>query len=941
MKSFILPPGTDVIDEVLKGLTFEGRDYSRNLVVFPNKRPAHILRKRLADKLGAAYLPPHILSADSFIEYLYHDVLGLQSQSISELDAVAVLLELQGVLSKVLIDDRNLQLESFLPFGLKLFQELEDVRIGSVSASQLSIQINHFLDEYDVPELIYLRDFYPAFYETLEDRGLSTRAMQYSTVAASADVLDFKQWQQIIIAGYAAPNASERLILNRLAQCEQTLILFQEANGLPLKESLSRPYKPVSVQNTESVEPRYSFYESSDMHGQLFALASIVNDLQAAGIELDEKTVIVLPKSETLFPLLTFGIAGVPESQRNISLGFPLKRSPVYEFIMALLHCVASKDGDQYFAPAFLELILHPYTKNILIGQRADVTRILMHTIQEEFFTDSSKTYFSFKEILKTDALFKRCVERLKQLDKDADEDELRKHAEDIHRQTLERLEHASSIGGLATALREILKFIAERSTAARHPLFEPFVNQVLETLDELAQSGIAEQSFSEMSSYERLLQRVLGESTTAFPGTPVHGLQVLGLLETRTLKFDRVLVLDANEDVLPGGRGSDMLLPQQIRERLGLASYREREGLTEHYFQLLCQSASEVHLFYRSGKGAERSRFVEQILWKEQRKAGSSSDRDYVKNVQYKVALHNPVPGAIEKTSDMSYALHEMVFSASALDTYLLCPLKFYYSYVLRIREPETASSEIEAFEIGNTVHKILERYFDPLIGKPLDVEAMSIPRMDELITTCFNEQYGNPLKGESLLVKMQVQRRLREFLELHQRPLVHKQSVMIQGLEQKIKLADSSLKLNGVIDRVETRDGQVFIIDYKTGASVPAIRMNRFDPENRQSWSDAVGSLQLPFYVYLYSEFSGIKPEDINPRYLHLGKAQLDYKTELGVGKAGTRTADWYEAMREMISTLVAEIHNPDMAFLPSDNLGRACTYCQFRSICGTRWL
>ena len=128
----------------------------------------------------------------------------------------------------------------------------------------------------------------------------------------------------------------------------------------------------------------------------------------------------------------------------------------------------------------------------------------------------------------------------------------------------------------------------------------------------------------------------------TPFEGTPVKGLQVLGFLETRNLRFDRVFILDANEEVLPDTKKDDTLLPFRAREILGLPTYQDRDALVAYYFETLLQGADEVHLFFIENDKKERSRFVERLLWERQKRDRTTDTKNYLKSVQYRIGLKN-----------------------------------------------------------------------------------------------------------------------------------------------------------------------------------------------------------------------------------------------------------------------------------------------------------
>ena len=200
--------------------------------------------------------------------------------------------------------------------------------------------------------------------------------------------------------------------------------------------------------------------------------------------------------------------------------------------------------------------------------------------------------------------------------------------------------------------------------------------------------------------------------------------MQVLGGLETRSLQFERVFILDANEGVFPEAGPESTLLPFPVRQALGLSTYRDQEDIAAYHFELLAAGAKEMHLFYVNSADKERSRFVERLLWERQRESGLMEERGLISAVSYRVDLTNAPPAAIPKTAEVAAWLPTVEYSATSLDAYLQCPLKFYYRTVLRLSPREDISGEIESAEIGTFVHAVLSRYFEGKTGRPLTAE-------------------------------------------------------------------------------------------------------------------------------------------------------------------------------------------------------------------------
>jgi hypothetical protein len=187
--------------------------------------------------------------------------------------------------------------------------------------------------------------------------------MRYQFAAGKIDESVFDRFECIIFAGFFALTKAEKTLFKKLFPSDNTVFIFQE--GVGLYEKLKDLGITCESGGKGAVEPEIHFYSSPDTHGQVLALGKILGTKLETGDPLDEKTVIVLPSSETLFPLVRQGLSIVPEDAYNVSLGYPLHRTPVFGFLNNLMELVNSMDGDRIYIPDYLKFVLHPYTKNI------------------------------------------------------------------------------------------------------------------------------------------------------------------------------------------------------------------------------------------------------------------------------------------------------------------------------------------------------------------------------------------------------------------------------------------------------------------------------------------------------------------------------------------------------------------------------------------------
>ncbi|MEI9478112.1 MAG: PD-(D/E)XK nuclease family protein, partial [Deltaproteobacteria bacterium] len=898
---------------------------------------------------GGSYIPPLILSMDEFVDFVYEAEQGQPVKKIEAIDAVALLYDLHRKSSNPLGGHGFMTPDTFFPLGLKIYRDLEELRIEGVPGRQVkevdSLLAEGLLDR-SLEQLQSLSYFYEEFYRMIEASGYSSRSVRYEAVAERIAEADLARFDQIVIAGFFALTRMEKMLFRKLASWGKALFLFQ--NGPGIEKTLAhlglQPERPPVPPGREGeTEPEIHFYRSPDTHGQVFSLSSVLKKTFPDPSLLDERNVIVLPAVETLFPLYHHSLSLFDPENLNISLGYPLHRTPVYAFLNNLMELIMSMDGERVYVPDYLAFVLHPYTKNIYWRGSAETTRVMFHTIEEELTASRGRAFLTLPEIENNGALLKRIAERMPQDEGTVTGEDIRDHLRTIHHQTIEKFLSFRDVRDFASKAIDLLSYVFNHSTASLHPLLYPFSESFVQSLDTISKSLMKDLVFSETRSYFTLFRKYLMTCYTPFEGTPLRGLQVLGVLETRNLSFDRVFILDMNEEVIPDTRRDDTLLPLKVREMLKLPTYRDRDQLAAYSFETLYRGAREVHLFFIENDEKAKSRFVERLVWEKQRRDRVADPTRYFNSVQYRINLENKIPTPIEKTAEVVRFLKDYAYSPTVLDIYFSCPLQFYYGTVLRIDKKEEVTGGIERADIGKLVHAALSVYFGKRKGHILKEAEINLKEMDSIVEDLFAKDYGRDLTGTPYLLKKQIKTHLREFLRFYTVPLVREQTVTILNVEQSVKADRESFHLKGRLDHVVKRGDRICILDYKTGGNPIPLKINldKFDPERRETWGVAIGSLQLPFYLLLYSEATGEKIRDLNGMYLLLGRTSINREMELPFFDEDDDKDKKYELLKTVIFALLKEIVSPEIPFCPTSDRRGCCPICDFKYICGTQWV
>lgn len=910
----IIKEGELLFPSIYSFLNAKGVDFSKNLVVFSGKRPAFFLIQYMKEKLKKSFISPYILSIDEFIDYCCQKELKLSHKKIDALSACSIIRELiakEGIYPDV-VDNLN----KFLPLGIKLFTVFEELYIENITAERLKQEDYEINAPITLDRLYRLSHIYNAFYERVEKAGFTTRAMEYKKIAN--DGIFLKEFEKIIFAGFFALTSSERKIFKNLVQDDRVIFIFQsEAARNYAFDGKYAPF-PIDVE-------KITLFECPDGHSQVFKLSQLIKQ-EEQNKKKGERVLIVVPSNDLLIPLINS--LQLKQEEYNISMGYPLTKTPLFTFIKHLFDVLTSKRENRVYLPDYLKFMLHPYTKNIMLDGNAEVTRILLHTIEDELNLERYKSFMTLEEI--ENLTERESFLKVKGLEKD--QEKLKKHLQFIHNATLREFETIENIKSFAKKLKKLINFVYEKSTAKRHVLFFPYCERMLEAFTELENSLIASDYFKDNGDYFDFFTKFLSLYYVPFKGTPIKDIQLLGFLETRNLVFENVYILDMNEGVIPDTKREDSLLPYDVRMRLGIPTHKEREMIYDYHLRNLIAGAKKVIIFYQGKGNKEKSRFVERIIWEKQKKV-KMLDNTYFSPLSYRFTLKPFKPVSVEKDDKIIDILKNFTFSATSLDVYYQCPLNFYYKYILLPQKEETLSEELESKDIGNIVHTILKDYYE---DKEISYNER---KFNKIVDAVFNCNFGTLQKGGVLITKYQIKKRLSDLIKNY-RKITSCEKIEIIDLERElygevILNGGQRIKIKGRIDRIEKRDGEVYIVDYKTSADSRKykVRWENFQIDNRDCWDKAFRTIQLIFYVVLAKKSQLIKAESVTNASVILLKNISEKDMEIRLfSNEEERGVEFHleEIVKKLIEEIIALPH-----FSPAKDK-KVCEWCDFKYIC-----
>jgi hypothetical protein len=458
------------------------------------------------------------------------------------------------------------------------------------------------------------------------------------------------------------------------------------------------------------------------------------------------------------------------------------------------------------------------------------------------------------------------------------------------------------------------------------------------------------------MNTLFRLIRKMMRTMHLPFSGEPLAGLQVLGLLETRTLDFDNVILLSANEGILPRISNATSFIPYNIRAGFSMPTPEHYDAISAYHFYRLIQRAKNIALVYDSSSGGihtgERSRFLHQIAYEMTLKVTEIFPQATIARIPVK-------PIVMQKTGDVAAALHGYLgndgklLSPSAINEFLNCPLKFCFHHLLDLPQPSEVAEEIDARLLGNLLHKAMKILYSKFGTKPVTRELLEAllkeeGSIDTALDKAFNEElFGisegtglRKIEGYNLIIRQVIRTYIHQLVSAE----MESEPFSIISLEERYKTAfnlsvDGSpveLQIGGIIDRIDLRQGSTVIIDYKTGTvknSFTTIE-SLFNSENRLR-NDAV--FQVLLYAHIYDDlYPGNKI--VPGLYFIRGSHSGDFSC-LIKHTARKETLNSYASVKQEFEPLLRQnlirMFSSGEPFTQTQNL-KVCGYCTYAAVC-----
>jgi ATP-dependent helicase/nuclease subunit B len=920
---------TDILQEdfIRQGVPLE-----RVAVVFGGRRPALFLKRELSRRLNGAYFPPVFFSMDEFIK----EVVWRKSPAkmISSMDSAFRIYELAKSAHPGLLAARD-SFAAFLPWAEEINAFIEQLDLEEINDDKLrqvreSAKIGFdTLKEVNLllQDIVKLRK---EFHESLKKEGALTRGMLYMSVAECAKDVNFDDFDAVIFCGFFYLHKTEQKLVKELLDRGKARLIFQgnESEWEVLKGLSGVFSKPIKTNEpSQKKEPQINFYRGFDMHSQVGILREKLKE-----IKNPEETLILLANPDALVPLLS-EISSLG-SDFNVSIGYPLKRSSVYSLFQDIFSAQLSRKDSSYYSRDYLKALSHPFLKNLEIIS-ANVSRVAVHKVEEALTGTienelAGEIFIRLDEIADLHVLLEEAQDTLKHMDIKVSLDDIAKTFTELNELAFVAWEDIGNFYEFCAAAEKVIMALLEKSPLEKYAPNLKVAQKILELIEELRSVTFSREKFSKDEMF-RIFTQWLEREMVSFSGSPLKGMQVLGLLETRSLTFKNVIVMDVNESILPKLRIYEPLIPREVMVSLGIERLEKEEEIQRYQFSRLISTAENVHLIYREDRETIRSRFLEDLIWKEEQKQGKVG---VVKIPLYSFNIKAlPKKAVAKKNEDMVESLKKRVFSASSVNMYVSCPLAFYFRYCLGLEEKEDLFDEPEAADVGTFVHGLLEKTYAGFLNKKPVINE----RFKELFFAEFGElfkkEFSRKMKADSFILENILEHRMKKFLENEKERNDIDAVLMLENrLPWKIKTKSGIFDFTAGVDRVDKlSDDSLLVVDYKTGGGeFPNVNLDNLEL-SREEIKNAVKSFQLPIYIWACREH--FKVQDVNAALYFLRTCEIKEYLQKSTPEKKEENLD---ACHKALSFIVDEIVNPDVDLVADEDAEHKCAYCPYSSLC-----
>jgi ATP-dependent helicase/nuclease subunit B len=931
---------TDKLADYIKSNNY---DLQKLTIIVPNERAIKYISSSLYKAYQKPIFSPNIITIDKWIKIICPSTV---------LDKTRLLIRLFHIQKANPIQEGDLSFDQFMIWGQTLLQDFDEIDrylldkkvvfqnlkdISELDSWQMETDEWSDAQRKFMAFWLKLPEYYEKLNAELFEENFLYSGRAYRWVAENIALLELDKrndGSHFVFAGFNALSNAELSIIKYMKNhCEADVFIdadefylnepIHEAGSFlrKLLQELDLKKLPFVQNNLLTESKNIHLIDCAQNTGQVKVASSILANLNQESLN---NTLILLADESLIVPMLR----NIPLSveKANITLGLPLKNTPAKTWVDLLFRIQENKSR---------------FGENVIYFN--DLQQFFNHPFIQAITSESEKDQISeWEEKAKK---FNWIVQRL-------DHIEISEKLGSIIQKLSKNWNNDwhLAIGNIRKLNEQIFSLLNASN------LFERAVVQNFDvSLIEL--ENITQEKFPNMGlkSFGVLFKNHAFSKSIAYHGNPVKGLQIMGLLETRMLDFEKIIVLGLNEGNLPPTNVIDTFIPMDLRKYLGLPLPRDKQGLFAHHFYRLIHYSKDIYITYLSSGdsvgSSEPSRYILQLQKELQRK----NPKIEIKKEHYHIPNDEVISMKDVLVKDEFYfkRLDEFLnkpFSASAINKYLKCPMDFYYRYILEFGEEENLEEEVASNTFGSFIHSVLEELYSKYAlfnkdGSPnltakviLNDEHFDemLSKYEDSVRNQFLNHFGGNESafktGKNLLSYKMCLELTKKILEKERKEIKQSNSkrsiyqlesyhtmemdVVVRGEKRKIKI-------HGFIDRIDEVDGKMRVIDYKSGTVTSKQVTFKPDENLKNSFSVATHSTQLSLYSLMFEKKFGFLPNESSVLSL--------VNIEAGNFKLQSDKLSFHEIVNlfpKLLQQIIDEMYDSDLKIEHNSD----AWYCQF---------
>lgn len=846
------------LEEVVEEICQKHETLEDIVFVLPSKRAGTFLRNSISKTIKKTVFSPDIFSIEDFVEKISGLTYASHAQQLFEL-YTAYLEKPEGekdnfyLFSKwgrTLLQDFN-EIDRYLVDPAKIFSHLSAIQ--EINHWYLQKERTQMMEDY-VRFWNHLERLYTTFNKSLLNKGLGHQGLVYRQACGNLeDYLESNPRKKHVFIGFNALNTAEINIIQRILSTSDA-DMYWDIDPYFINDPIhdagyfirrhkkwgyfkDRPLKGLSANYLSKKNIQIIGVPKSVSQAKY--VGNLLSELNGVDPEILKKTAIVLGDETLLNPLLN----SIPKEIEgvNITMGYPLYKTPPASLFSQFMDLYIHKGKQGWFYKNILAFLSHPYVQMLLTDGDKNIAMAISEKIKNKnwVYIGSEKlvsvvgdnagpvSHLFFEGAPSPQLFLEKCTE---------------------------------IILGLKTKFHETENALGLEYLYRFYALF----NQLKDLM--------ARYSFvDDLKSLQSLYKELLSSETLNFRGEPLKGLQIMGMLESRNLDFETVVLSSVNEGILPSGKSNNSFVPFDVKMAFGLPTYKEKDAVYTYHFYRLLQRAKNIYILYNTEpdvlEGGEKSRLITQLLTDENKLA------DIVQiTASPQIKTTSKTLETVSKDMDLMKKIENLAakgFSPTSLTNYIRNPIDFYKKNILKINDTLEVEETVAANTLGTIVHDTLEELYKPLTGSYLTPENLKAQKtnLKALVKHHFAKSYsdGDITRGKNLIAFHVVVRYVENFIDKEIEDSENHR-IKILGLEKSLEIPldipeiDFPILLKGKLDRVDEKDGITRIIDYKTGTVRPTqVKVN--DWETIITDYDKSKAFQLLCYALLYNGEEPVK--------------------------------------------------------------------------------